>query len=366
MRVAGWLVAAVIGVLCIGIVAETPRRPQDEAVAKGPRPYTDHEVSFENSAAHVKLAGTLSVPNGTGPFPAVLLIAAAGPVNRDENAAGHRVFVVLADRLLRRGIAVLRYDKRGVGASTGDFDQAKFDDLVADAAAAFRYLKARPEVDAHRAGTLGHSEGGSIAPAVAATDSDVAFVVAMAGSGLTGEFRITENRGFVAQESGASPEQVAKIRALCRKIFATVAVTPDDAAASSRINALIDEAVAEKAMTPEYAAENRQLLSPKFVREELGDDPIVYLKKVKVPVLALVGSLDRTVPAEPYVAAMRPVLASIPGSRVQVLPQLNHVMQTARTGSPREFATIEESISPLALQTIGDWIAQQVKPAQRR
>jgi hypothetical protein len=98
------------------------------------------------------------------------------------------------------------------------------------------------------------------------------------------------------------------------------------------------------------------MLSPKFVREELGDEPIAYLKKVKVPVLALVGSLDRTVPAGPYVAAMRPVLATIPGSRLQVLPQLNHVMQTAKTGLPKEFTQIEETIAPLAMQTIGDWI----------
>jgi pimeloyl-ACP methyl ester carboxylesterase len=369
MKAAAWRAAVVIGVLgivaIVAVVGARPRRPQDEAIARGPRPYTETEVSFENAPAQVKLAGTFSVPNGKGPFPAVLLIAAAGPVTRDEDAAGHLVFVVLADHLLRQGIAVLRYDKRGVGKSTGDFGSARFDDLVADAVTAFRYLETRPEVDPRKVGTLGHSEGGSIAPAVASIDPDVAFVVAMAGSGLTGQFRITENRAFVAQENGATAEQVAKIRGLCRQIFATVAATPDDALASSRINALIDAAVAANVMTPQYAAENRQLLSPKFVREELSDDPLIYLKKVRVPVLAIVGSLDRTVPAEPYVAAMRPVLATIPGSSVQVLPRLNHVLQTAATGSPKEFATIEESIAPLALKTVGDWIVQQVKSPQR-
>jgi pimeloyl-ACP methyl ester carboxylesterase len=301
------------------------------------------------------------VPNGKGPFPAVVLIAASGPEGRDENAAGHLVFVVLADHLLRRGVAVLRYDKRGVGASTGDLEKASFDDLVSDAAAAFRYLKARPEVDARKVGAIGHSEGGSIAPAVALIDKDVSFVIAMAGSGLTGEFRITEHFAYVAQESGASADQQAKIRAMCHQIFRAVRATQDDAVAASRIAALIDETVAAKALNAEQAAAARQIMTPKFVREELNDDPLRYLKKVKVPVLALVGSLDRTVPAGAYVEAMQPVLASIPGSKVQVLTGLNHMMQTAETGSPREFATIKESISPVALKTIGVWVVGQVK-----
>jgi len=335
-----------------------PPRPQEEALARGSRPYADHEVSFENGRGHVKLAGTLSLPNGKAPFPAVLLIAASGPEGRDEEVEGHLVFVVLADHLLRQGIAVLRYDKRGVGASTGDFGTASFDDLVSDASAAFRYLRARPEIDPRRVGAIGHSEGGSIAPAVAATDKNVAFVVAMAGSGLSGEFRVTEHFVYTAQENGGSAEQA---RAIWQRIFRAVEGTRDDQVASSRIAALIDEAVAAKTLTPEQAADVREATTPKFVREELNDNPISYLKKVKVPVLALVGSLDRTMPAGPYVEAMQPVLANIPGSKLQVLPGLNHVMQTAETGSPEEFGTIPETISPVALTTIGDWVAARCR-----
>jgi uncharacterized protein len=337
-----------------------PRRPQDEAVEKGPRPYRSEEVVFRNERGNVRLAGTMSVPNGNGPFPAVLLIAAAGPEGRDEEVAGHRVFVVLADYLLRQGIAVLRYDKRGVGASTGDIDAASFDDLVSDAERAFRYLKLRRDVDLRRVGIIGHSEGGSIAPAVAGLDKDVAFIVLMAGSGLSGRVRITEQQVYGARESGASEEQQVKIRALCEHIFQTVATTGDDVDAGARIGALIDAAVATRALNSERAAATRQLLTPEFVRRELNDDPVKYLKKVRVPVLALVGSLDRIVPAGPYIEVMRPALAAIPGSRVQVLPGVNHVMQSARTGSPREFGTIEESISPVALAMIGNWVGQQV------
>jgi pimeloyl-ACP methyl ester carboxylesterase len=152
--VAVWSAAAVLALCALGLLLKGvlgQELPQEEAIARGPRPYTNQDVSFNNDRGPVKLAGTFSVPNGKGPFPAVLLIAASGPEGRDENAGGHLVFVVLADHLLRRGFAVLRYDKRGVGASTGDFDKATFDDLVSDAAAAFRYLKSRPEVDPRRA-----------------------------------------------------------------------------------------------------------------------------------------------------------------------------------------------------------------------
>lgn len=338
------------------------RHPQEDAIAQGPRPYENQDVSFVNERAQVKLAGTLSLPNGKGPFPGVLLVAAAGPEGRDEEAGGHRVFVVLADHLLRRGIAVLRYDKRGIGASNGDLDKASFDDLVSDAATAFQYLKTRPEVDRRRLGVIGHSEGGSIAPAVAAGDNDVSFVVAMAGSGLSGEVRITEQQVYLAQPSGASPQQQTAIRTLCQNIFKTVAATTDDVAASSRITALIDKAVSAKTLSAEAAEEMRQLMTPQFVRQELSDEPLKYVKSMHVPMLALVGSLDRIVPPGPYVAVMKPALANIPGSHVEVLQGLNHVMQTAQTGSPEEFDTIEESISPVALKVIGDWVQVHVDP----
>jgi pimeloyl-ACP methyl ester carboxylesterase len=342
------------------------RHPQDEAIAKGPRPYTNHDVSFVNERAHIKLAGTLALPDGKGPFPAALLIAASGPEGRDEDVAGHHVFVVLADYLLRRGIAVLRYDKRGVGQSAGDLGTASFDDLVSDAAVAFDFLKAHPGIDARRTGLIGHSEGGSIAPAVARDDRDVGFIVTLAGSGLSGEVRITELQAYLAQERGASTEQQNKIRTLCRSIFQTVAATHDDVSAASKIAALVDESVKADVLTTAAGAQLKQVLTPGFVRQELADNPVKYLGGMHSPMLALVGSLDRMVPAGPYVAMMQPVLEKIPGSKVQVLPGLNHVMQTAWTGSPREFATIEESISPVALQVIGDWVTERTSAAQKR
>jgi uncharacterized protein len=204
-------------IVCAGLLAFSLAdaaevlHPQEEALEHSSKPYTDQDVAFGNEAAHINLAATFSVPNGKRPFPAVLLIAASGPEGRDEEVQGHHVFVVLSDYLLKRGIAVLRYDKRGVGKSAGDWNKATFDDLVADADAAFQYLKGRPEVNRRRLGVIGHSEGGSIAPAVAATDKDVAFVVAIAGSGLSGKVRILRTAGLHGQRdarrvSGASGE----------------------------------------------------------------------------------------------------------------------------------------------------------------
>jgi len=337
------------------------RHPQEEAIEKGTKPYKSEEVSFQNVRAHVKLAGTISLPNGKGPFPAVLLIAASGPEGRDEEVMGHHVFVVLADYLLRHGIAVLRYDKRGVGASSGDLSKATFDDLVSDAATAFGYLKFQPGVDRRNLGVIGHSEGGSIAPAVAVNDNDVSFVVAMAGSGLSGEVRICEQQAYIAQESGASPEQQAQIRALCHNIFKEVAGTTADVAANGQITTLVERARGEGVLSDEGAENMRKLMTTQFVRQQLSDDPAKYLKNLHTPILAIVGSLDHIVPAEPYVAVMKPALAHIPGSRVEVLQGLNHPMQTARTGSFREFGTIEESISPVALKVIGDWIRTQLR-----
>jgi pimeloyl-ACP methyl ester carboxylesterase len=235
----------------------------------------DRAIEITNDRGGVRLAGTLSVPNGEGPLPAVLLVAAAGPEGRDEEVAGHHVFTVLANDLVGRGIAVLRYDKRGVGESTGSRADASFDDLVSDAQAEFRFLKTVAQVSRGRIGVIGHSEGGSIASAVAAMFSDVAFVVAIAGSRLSGEVRVTEGQVYMARESGASTLQQEAVRRLCSRIFRTVARTSDDAAADTRISALIDQAASANRVSTEQIATMRQLLTAAFVRRELNDDPIV-------------------------------------------------------------------------------------------
>ena len=169
------------------------RRPQNPVK---PYPYREEEVAYHNKAAGIQLAATLTTPTGTGPFPAVLLICGSGPHDRDESLQGHRPFLVLADYLTRKGIAVLRADKRGVGQSTGDDESATMTDFATDAEAGVAYLKTRAEVDAHRIGLVGHSEGAMVAPMVATHNSDVAFLVLMAGPGVPGDQILAVQKAF--------------------------------------------------------------------------------------------------------------------------------------------------------------------------
>ena len=203
-------------------VSKLERRPRPQDPVK-PYPYGEHEVSYNNKqAAGVTLAGTLTVPPGKGPFPAVLLIPGSGPHDRDVNLLGHKVFLVLADYLTRKGIVVLRVDDRGVGKSTGDRTNATTADFATDAEAGVAYLKTRPEVDPHKIGLVGHSEGGLIAPMVAARNPDVAFIVMMAGPGVPGDEILLEQGGMISEASGMSHEAAETNVALEREILTLV------------------------------------------------------------------------------------------------------------------------------------------------
>src|SRR5579859_7331785 len=184
------------------------RRPQNPAK---PYPYKEEEVNFQNAAGTATLAGTLTIPAGTGPFPAALLVAGSGPQNRDEFLAGHRPFLVLADALARKGIAVLRYDKRGIGKSTGDFSAATTEDFAADAAVALAYLKGRKEVAPEKVGVIGHSEGGLIAPILAADGAakgGVAWIVLLAAPAQTGEETMLAQSKAIASAAGMPAAQL--------------------------------------------------------------------------------------------------------------------------------------------------------------
>lgn len=337
-----------------------PVRPQEP---KPPYPYWVKDVSFRNHAAGILLAGTLTVPKGAGPFPAVVLIAGSGPQNRDEDVMGHRVFLVLADYLTRHGIAVLRYDKRGVGKSTGDYANATTRDFTSDALAAAGYLKTVKSIDSKRIGLIGHSEGGIIAPLAATESRDVKFIVLMAGPGLTGEQILLRQSALIASGMGASKESVAAQRSLSEQIYAAVKSEPDDSKARAKILAIVDHATANLApdakRSSRAAAEKQaaEVTSPWF-RFFLTYDPVPTLKKVKCPVLALNGSHDLQVPAKPDLAAIRAALKA-GGNKdytIKELPGLNHLFQESKSGLPAEYGQIEQTISPKALQVILRWI----------
>ena len=327
-----------------------PKRPQEDAIANAPLPYAAETVSFGT------LAGTFTKPQGPGPFPAVVLIAGSGPNNRDEDVFGHKVFLVLADYLTRQGIAVLRYDKRGIGASKGDFGTATTADFITDAEAAAAYLKTRPDVDTKHIGLIGHSEGGLVAPAVAVNDPGVNFVVLMAGTGLRGDAVLKSQGELIARANGASEADIARGGAMRDMAFTVIENATDAADARAKLTAGAAKAVAAGQLKQEDADRNIAQLTSPWMFAFLRYDPIPALTKVRVPVLAIDGSLDLQVEPKANLAAIKLALKNDQDVTITELPGLNHLFQTAKTGSPNEYNGIEETVSPVALKTIGDWV----------
>lgn len=342
----------------------TPPRPQDQAAQAALPLYRPEAVRVENpKAPGVALAGVFSKPPGPGPFPAVLLIAGSGPQTRDEEVVRHRVFLVLADELNRRGVAVLRYDKRGVGGSIGDLADATTTDFASDAAAVFRYLAGRPDVDPKRLGLIGHSEGGAIAPMVAGEDPAVAFVVLMAGPGQRGAEILRAQQQLIAEAEGAPAAAVAAQDARNRAIFGAILAASDRQDAQRRVAALSAPAEPGAPAGAGGAARLAQVYTTPWMFEFLRLDPAPALARLRVPVLAIAGSHDLQVPAKANLAAIRSALKDDRDVTVAELPGLNHLFQTAATGAPSEYGRIEETLSPTALRVIGDWVTAHVQPA---
>jgi uncharacterized protein len=329
-----------------------PKRPQNPV---RPLPYREEEVSYENKVQGDTLVGTLTIPPGAGPFTAVLLITGSGPQDRDETLLGHKPFLVLSDWLTRKGIEVLRVDDRGVGKSTGVFGTATTADFATDVEAGVAFLKTRPEVNAKKIGLIGHSEGGIIAPMVAARNADVGFIVMMAGSGVPGDQILVEQRKLIAEAGGVSKEQAEKDAVEEREVLALVVKEKDSPELEKDLKAKL-EADGNEA---EMGAQVKTLTSPWF-RYFLAYDPGPALRKVKCPVLALSGEKDLQVPPAQNLSVIRKALEDGGNRNFEVveLPGLNHLFQTATTGSPGEYAGIEETISPVALGKISGWILE--------
>lgn len=338
-------------------------RPQDDAAAAALPSYRPEAIRLENPRAPgVTLAGVFTKPPGTGPFPAVMLIAGSGRQSRDEMVLRHRIFLVLADELNRRGVAVLRYDKRGVGESSGDFQSATTADFASDAEAAFRYLSARPDVDPKRVGLIGHSEGGVIAPIVAVADPKVAFVVLMAGPGVRGAELLELQQRLIAQAESEPPAAISVREAHDRAVIAAVVAASDREDAVRRVAALTT-AQAQPAPPPSAGAPPAvQLYTSPWMYHFLRYDPQPTLARLRTPLLAIGGSLDLMVEPKQNLGAIRRATKDDRYVTVTELPGLNHLFQTAHTGSPFEFGRIEETISPAALKLIGDWVVAHVQP----
>jgi dienelactone hydrolase len=272
---------------------------------------------------------------------------------------GHSPFLVLADYLTQKGIVVLRTDKRGVGKSGGDYATATTSDFASDAEAGVAYLVTRPEVDPHKIGLIGHSEGGVIAPMVATADPSVAFIVLMAGSGVPGIDIIVEQTLRISEAGGQSHEEAEKGAAEERKILTLVEQEKDDAELAKKLREVLAGKVPEATLNAQIKA-----LSSPWYREFIQYDPSTALSKVKCPVLALIGEKDLQVPPDLNLPAIRKALEISGNKNVEVdeLPGLNHLFQPAKTGAPSEYSEIETTISPIALEKIASWILKQASP----
>jgi len=342
----------------------------------GSRPYEDLDVVFAGGAEGVTLAGTLTLPPGSGPHPAIVLLSGSGPQDRDESllpVAQIKPFALIADALGRAGVAVLRFDDRGVGQSTGDFASATTSDFTADARAAVAYLRSRPEIDPARVGALGHSEGGLEVAAMAGADPSLAFVVSMAGPAVPGVEVLVAQSEAIARAAGKSEDEVAQTGKVERTILEAVRDGRMDEARASLATALGEawdgltaEQQQQAGTRDSYVQANvdtqlKALQSP-WVAEFLASDPGADWRQAQVPVLALFGGKDVQVLAEQNAPALAEELATDARSlsTIVIFPDANHLFQHAITGSPSEYASLEQAFTPDFLPTLVDWVTARV------
>jgi uncharacterized protein len=343
-------------------------RPQNPTE---PYPYYSEEITFQNSNAKLSLAGTLTLPDKNGVYPAVILITGSGPQNRDEEIMGHKPFLIISDFLTRNGFAVLRFDDRGVAKSTGDFKTATSVDFASDVKSAIAYLKTRKEINKKKIGLIGHSEGGIIAPMVAAGSKDVNFIVLLAGTGIRGDKLLLMQQALILKASGSTTEVIQKTKDINSKVFDLIIKSTDDKTLRSNLTGLISEELKntpENEKPPEMKDDDyiemqvNQIMSP-WMLYFLRYDPSSTLEKVKCPVLALNGEKDLQVPADENLNAIEKALKKDGNKKVTIkkFSNLNHLFQECKTGNPAEYALIEQTISPDVLEEISKWIKLQVK-----
>jgi pimeloyl-ACP methyl ester carboxylesterase len=336
-------------------------RPQNPVK---PYPYREEEITFPNGKAKISLAGTLTLPRGPGPFPAAILLSGSGPHDRDESIVGHRPFLVLADHLTRKGIAVLRFDKRGIGKSTGDYATATAEDFAGDADSALAYLKTRKEIDPKKTGLIGHGEGGMIAPMVAAHSSDVPWIVLLAGPGLKGEDTLLLQSELILKTAGVNDDQIAKTREFNKQTYALVRQEKNTTALQAKLSDLVENSGMSASLPPAALQSQVRLMASPWFKFFLDYDPVPTLQKTMCPLLALNGEKDLQVSPKENLAKIQKALQDGGNKDFQTaeLPGLNHLFQHSPTGSPTEYGGIQETMAPDALNAVSDWVVKHTAP----
>lgn len=345
-------------------------RPQEP---KAPYSYNIEEITFTNTKEKIDLAATLTLPKQTEKSPAVILIAGSGPNDRDETIFKHKPFWILADYLTRQGIAVLRYDKRGVDKSGGEYFTATTNDFAKDVRAAISYLKTREEIDTTNIGLIGHSEGGIIAPIVANEDSSVKFIVLMAGLGVTGTELVLAQHQHEFDKMTLTKEEKENLNNLLINLYSNVlnwtAYAGND---EERRQLKEDLSILWQNLAPKEKAEAQKdafvkqttskIISPWF-RFFLEIDPLEYIQKLSIPVLAINGENDTQVEYKSNLNGIEGALKKANNKQhtIKSYPHLNHLFQESTTGEIGEYGEIEQTIAPIILSDIANWIKQQVQ-----
>ncbi len=344
-----------------------PPRPQ---TPKPPFPYEAREVTYQNPVDDTRLAGTLTIPPGSGPHPAVILITGSGAQDRDETLFGHKPFMVWADHLTRHGIAVLRMDDRGVGGSSGSTADSTSKDFANDVIAGLKFLQQQPEIDRRRLGLVGHSEGGIIAPLVASKSKDVACMVLLGGPALPGAKLLNLQLEALVRAAGLSEADIERQSQAQRKLIDLVVADAEadavrDAARELirvQFEALDERNPSEEQLDGQTKVAVAQVSSP-WMRWFLKHDPREVLVKVKCPTLALIGSLDLQVPPKENVPELAKAFRQAGNTQATVkeLPGLNHLFQPAKTGLVAEYAAIDQTLAPAVLDEVTSWLREQLK-----
>ncbi len=352
-------------------------QPLTAAVTPEDVPYVVEEVTFDNG--DVTLAGTLTLPEGDGPFPAVVLVTGSGGQDRDESLAPLseiKPFRLIADHLTRSGIAVLRYDDRGIGQSTGDFAAATTVDFATDAAAAVDYLLSREEINAQQVGVLGHSEGGIITAMLGASNEHVAFLISFAGTAVSGQDLLLTQSEQVLRLGGASQEQIDLQLNFLRSAFPLLEANDKDAFMLLARETLLksydllpeDERAAYDS-AEDYADQTGTMameqMTSDWYRGFIAYNPADDWAKTTVPVLAIFGGLDAQVDAAQNAPAIEAALQAAGNEDVTVvtIPGMNHLGQAAVTGGVEEYGTLEPNFTPELLETITSWLLARVDAA---
>ena len=343
-------------------------RPQEPTK---PYPYYSEDITFENKKAGINLAGTLTLPKKDGVFPVVILISGSGPQNRDEELLGHKPFLVLSDYLTKNGVAVLRFDDRGTALSKGDFKTATSADFATDVEAGIDYLKTRKEINKKEIGLIGHSEGGLIAPMVASKSKDVSFIVLLAGTGIKGDKLLLLQQKLIGKALGISDDDLQKNEVINRKAFDIVNKSNNLEQLRTDLTKYIKQQLKDNPNAEKPAGMSdddfinlqvKQVANP-WMQYFIKYNPASTLEKVKCPVLAINGEKDLQVPPKENLEAIKKALAKGGNKKVTIieLPKLNHLFQESKTGSPDEYATIEQTFSPTALKEILKWLQTQTR-----